>query len=378
MIAKKLLNNIQKRGIYVVRQSQYVGQTPVQIVNNTISLETSFIDKVNTIDNLQRDITTNTNSITTINNSINGISTQLTTLNNSINTTNNNVSTNTQKIETNKQNITTNTQQIEAVKTKAEANTNSINTLNTNVANKLDTATFNSEKANFAKTNVENTFNANQNINGTGDILTLKRTNNSSFGMDLLAENNDRLGYFGTRQNGVNEATVWGKNGLLLQATNGKVWVGTSGNDFQWESSRNWSQNVDNSVVRTKDLKFVRIFEKTNQIPQPTTNWQTNLQWTIDGINNDGMHEVFIVVSINDVAFSLNTKIVWKSGLSESKSQFLTISDGGNEYMFQLVIWTNNVFKIYHKKTGGSNNIQWIRGWIIRGRGLPWKANQLW
>ena len=57
--------------------------------------------------------------------------------------------------------------------------------------------------------------------------------------------------------------------GLLLQATNGKVWVGTSGNDFQWESSRSWSQNVDNSIVRTKDLKFVRIFWKNR--PNTTT-----------------------------------------------------------------------------------------------------------
>ena len=57
------------------------------------------------------------------------------------------IETNKQNITTNTNNITTNTQQIEAVKTKAEANENRINTLNTNVANKLDTATYNSEKS---------------------------------------------------------------------------------------------------------------------------------------------------------------------------------------------------------------------------------------
>ena len=31
MIAKKLLNNIQKRGVYTINQNEYVGQTPVQI-----------------------------------------------------------------------------------------------------------------------------------------------------------------------------------------------------------------------------------------------------------------------------------------------------------------------------------------------------------
>ena len=56
MIAKKLLNNIQKRGVYTINQNEYVGQTPVSIVNNTISLETNFVNKVNSIDNLQQDI----------------------------------------------------------------------------------------------------------------------------------------------------------------------------------------------------------------------------------------------------------------------------------------------------------------------------------
>lgn len=360
MIAKKLLNNIQKRGIYVVRQSQYVGQTPIQIVNNTISLETSFIDKVNTIDNLQQDITNNTNSITTINNSINGISTQLTTLNNSINT---------------------NTQQIEAVKTKAEANENSINTLNTNVANKLDTATYNQEKANFAKLNVENTFNAKQNINGTGDILTLKRTNNSSFGMDLLAENNDRLGYFGTRQNNANEATIWGKNGLLLQATNGKVWVGTSGNDFQWESNRNWSQNIDNTVVRTKDLTYVRKWEYTNSVVQPNDTWNTeSWNWTMNGINTDGIHEFIVCISTRDnTLFTFNPKIMWKNGLTISNSPKFILDklDGGvDEFVF--TIKSGNKFHIEFKRISGGINYSWVRCWVVRDNNQPWKANTLW
>lgn len=360
MIAKKLLNNIQKRGIYVVRQSQYVAQTPLQIVNNTISLETSFIDKVNTIDNLQRDIQTNTNSITTINNSINGISTQLTTLNNS---------------------ITTNTQEIEAVKTKAEANENSINTINTNLANKLDTATYNQEKANFVKLNVENTFTNKQNINGTGDILTLKRTNNSSFGMDLLAENNDRLGYFGTRQNGVNEATLWGKNGLLLQATNGKVWVGTSSNDFQWESSRNWSQNVDNTLVKTKDFKYVRKWEYTNSLVQPNNNWNTtSWNWTMNGINTDGIHEFIVCISTADnTLFTFNPKIMWKNGLSVSHSSkfYLDKLDGGED-VFVFTIKTGNKLYISHKRISGQNNYSWVRCWVVRNNNLPWKVDTLW
>lgn len=339
MIAKKLLNNIQKRGVYVVRQSNYVAQSPIQIVNNTISLETSFIDKVNTIDNLQRDITTNTNSI-------NGIGVQLTTINN---------------------NISTNTQQIE--------------TINTTLPNKLDTATFNSEKANFAKLNVENTFNANQNINGTGDILTLKRTNDSSFGMDLLTETNTRVGYFGTRENEPNEATVWGKNGLLLQSTGGKVWVGTSGYDFQWESTRDWSQNVDNTLVRTKDFKYVKKWEYTSNLVQPNNNWNTtSWNWTMSGINTNGIHEFVICISTADnTLFTFNPKIMWKNGLTISNSNKFVLDkmdNGVDEFVF--TIKTNNKFHIAHKRISGAINYNWVRCWVIRNNNLPWKVNSQW
>lgn len=385
MIAKKLLNNIQKRGVYTINQNDYVGISPVQIVNNTISLETSFIDKANSVDRLQRsidrnttNITTNTNSINSINNSINGISTQLTTLNNSINTTNNNVATNTQNIQTNTNNIATNTQQIEAVKTKAETNESRIDTLNTNVATKLDTATYNQEKTNFAKTNEANTFVGKNTFKNTGDIVSIQRTDNSSFGIDFKKENGDRVAFVGTSASETNKATVWGVNGLKLQTTNSNIKMISGSGDLQWESNRNWSQNLDNTITRTKDFKYVRKFEKTSGITQPGTSWNTNWSWTLNGINTQGLHEFLIIVSISNVAYSLNGKVVWKNGLSESKSQFITISDGSNEYMFQLVIKTSNVFCIYHKKTGGSGTIQWIRGWILRDNNLPWKMNQIW
>ena len=379
MIAKKLLNNIQKRGVYTINQNDYVGQTPVSIVNNTISLEANFVNKVNSIDNLQRDITTNTNSITTINNSINGISTQLTTLNNSITTTNNNVSTNTQNITNNTNNITTNTQEIEAVKTKAETNENNINTINTTLTNKLDTATFNSEKTNFAKTNEANTFTQKNTFKNTGDIVSIQRTDNQSFGIDFKKENGDRVAFIGTSSSEVDKATMWGVSGLKLQTTNSDIKMISGTGDLQWESNRNWSQNVDNSLTRTKDFKYVRKFEHLTGITQPTTSWNTTAwNWTLSGINTQGLHEFLIIVSISNVAYSLNGKVVWKNGLEESKSQYIIMSDGANEYQFQLVIKRNNKFHIYHKKTGGNGTIQWVRGWILRDNNLPWKMNQIW
>ena len=158
---------------------------------------------------------------------------------------------------------------------------------------------------------------------------------------------------------------------------NNQVAINSGANDFTWETTRNWNQNVDNTVAKTKDFKYVRVFEKT-QSTSIGDSWNTDLSWTIQDINTEGLHEFLIIVSIDNVAYSLNGKIVWKNGLGESKSQYLIISNGASECYFQLVIKGANNFRIYHKKTGSAVSLQWIRGWIVRAGNQPWKMNQLW
>ena len=159
---------------------------------------------------------------------------------------------------------------------------------------------------------------------------------------------------------------------------NNQVAINSGANDFTWETTRTWAQNVDNTVVRTKDFKYVRVFERTQATTLNDT-WNTSLRWTtIQNLNTEGLHEFLIIVSIDNVAYSLNGKIVWKNGLGESKSQYLIISNGASECYFQLVIKGGNEFGLYHKKTGSAVSLQWIRGWIVRAGNQPWKMNQLW
>lgn len=369
MIAKKLLNNIQKRGVYTINQNEYVGQTPVSIVNNTISLETNFVNKVNSIDNLQQDITTNRNSINSINTTLNGIPEQLTTITN-------NVSTNTN-------NITTNTQQIEAVKTKAETNTNSINTINTNLGNKLDTATYDSEKTNFAKTNEANTFVGKNTFKNTGDIVSIQRTDNQSFGIDFKKENGDRVAFVGTSSSEVDKATIWGVSGLKIQTTNSNVDINPGSGDCYVNTSKNWNQQLDNSVVRQRDTKWVRVLEYTSSITQPTTDWnRDSWKWTLSNLNsNNGIYEILFTISYaDDVAATIRGEIMWKTGLRESRSQILSIEKNNTNFLFQFVIKNDNKLYVYIKKeSGGSGaNIKWVRGWIKRGITYPTKVNTFW
>ena len=243
-------------------------------------------------------------------------------------------------------------------------------------------------------TNLEQRVQAIENGYFKKDGNTLQRVNNSSeFYANVVLKQNGYVDHVDTQT----PTSLINKQYLEQQLTatkdqirsenntftgtntfNSAVSINSAGNDFTWETTRTWANNVDNTVVRTKDLKYVRIFEKTSGIPQTTTSWNTSLNWTIQGINTDGIHEILIIVSIDNVAYTLNGRVVWKSGLTESKSQFITISNGAAEFMFQLVIKGGNEFRLYHKSSSGQQTLQWIRGWIVRAGNQPWKMNQLW
>ena len=236
------------------------------------------------------------------------------------------------------------------------------------------------DTSNFASKIKANTFTQKNVFKNTGDVLTIQRTDDQSFGIDFKNEADQRLAYIGTSQNEAGKATVWGINGLKLQTTNNLIELNSGTADCKWESNRNWNQHSDRTIVRAQDLKWNRFFEYTTGVRQPGTTWNVNdWTWTVNNLTSqNGFYQFMIIVSIGNVAYSLNGTVVWKNGLTESKSQFITISDGANTYDFQLVIKQNNNFRIYHKKSGGSNNIDWVRGWILRGNNYPWKTNNLW
>ena len=160
---------------------------------------------------------------------------------------------------------------------------------------------------------------------------------------------------------------------------NNGVSINSQGQDFTWDTTRTWAQNIDNTVAKTKDFKFVRQIEYTSNITQPNNQWnKTSWNWTWNGLNTEGLHEVLVIVSIENIPYSLNAKLVWKNGVTDSISPLLIVEHGDTTYHFQLVIKNNNKFHIYTKKLNGTKTIQWVRIWFVRGVGLPWKMNQIW
>ena len=160
---------------------------------------------------------------------------------------------------------------------------------------------------------------------------------------------------------------------------NNQVAINSGTNDFTWETTRTWANNLDNTVARTKDFKFVRQIEYISGITQPNNQWdKTSWNWTWSGINTEGLHEVLVIVSIENIPYSLNAKLVWKNGVTDSISPLLIVEHGDTTFHFQLVIKSNNKFHIYTKKIAGTKTIQWVRIWFVRGVALPWKMNQIW
>lgn len=162
---------------------------------------------------------------------------------------------------------------------------------------------------------------------------------------------------------------------------NNAVNINSADNDFQWNTTRNWNQNIDNTLTRTKDFKYVKKWEHTSEIRANNT-WNMNsYAWTMDGINTNGAHEFFISLETRDGSlFSFNFKIMWKQGLSKSLSNKITLHKPDNDSVIDFVfaIHNDNKLHMYIKNISGSIAINWVRCWVVRDSNLPWKVNQQW
>lgn len=237
---------------------------------------------------------------------------------------------------------------------------------------------------NFASKIKANTFTQKNTFENTGNVVSIKSTDDQSFGIEFKNNQDQRVGYVGTSQNNAGVATVWGNNGLILQTTNNDININSGNGHLLADSGKTWNQYQDNTLLRQKDTKWVRIFEKISGITQPTTNW--NWEWISGSFNGlvsqEGEIELMLVISWNDNNVNtLTTKLVWKNGIPTSKSNTFLIEKSERTYRFQIEIrQQNNSLYIYskHDNNGNQGTISWVRGYVKRGLGQPTKFEQLW
>lgn len=237
---------------------------------------------------------------------------------------------------------------------------------------------------NFASKIKANTFTQKNVFKNTGDVLTIQRTDDQSFGIDFKNENGERLGYIGTSQNESAKTTVWGLEGLILQTTNKDIYLNSGTAHLLADSTKPWNNYLDNSILRSKDLKWSKLTNiNYTSIVQPTNTWnRDSWNWTLSNLTStNGFIEIIVVFSWADnQAVSLKGNMVWKNGLTSSKSPVMVAEKNDRLYYFQFEITNGNVLKIAtkHDNQGTGGQISWVRAWIKRGLNAPDKVNTLW
>ena len=237
---------------------------------------------------------------------------------------------------------------------------------------------------NFASKIKANTFTQKNTFENTGNVINIKTTDTQAFGIAFKNNSDETVGYVGTKVDGNEQkAHLHGYLGLSLETPNKDIYFNSGSGDVLSKSTKNWNQQLDDSVVRKKDTSFKRIKEYTSGVSQPTTSWRyDDWRWTISGINTEGLHDYLMVISFDDnKAVNFRASLVWKSGVPESQSQILTVEKSGITFYFQIVQKASNVLHVYNKKSGdgGANTtISWIRLYVLRGENLPTKMSSVW
>ena len=237
---------------------------------------------------------------------------------------------------------------------------------------------------NFASKIKANTFTQKNTFENTGNVINIKTTDTQAFGIAFKNNTDETVGYVGTKVDGNEQkAHLHGYLGLSLETPNKNININSGSGHILSNTTKNWNQHVDNSIVRYKDTKWVRIFENTSLSSQPNINWNWNwISGSFNGlVSQDGEIELMIVISWSDNNVNtLTTKLVWKNGIPTSKSNTFLVEKSERTYRFQIEIRQNNLLYIYakHDNNGSGGTISWVRGYVKRGLGRPTKFEQLW
>ena len=232
---------------------------------------------------------------------------------------------------------------------------------------------------NFASKNKANTF-TNKNIfENTGNVISIKTTDDQAFGIEFKNSSDQAVAYVGGTSD--NKAYLYSANDMKIETPNHNIDLNPGSGDVYVNTSKNWNQQQDNSVVRLRDIKWKKIFDYSSVVA-PTNSWNTtSWNWNLSGINNQGFHEFILAISFADhVLTTLHAQVIWKSGLTESRSEIVFAEKNGRIYYFQFVIKNDGKLYIYNKHDNAGNNgtISWARAWVKRDVSFPSKYNSLW
>lgn len=211
---------------------------------------------------------------------------------------------------------------------------------------------------NLAKTNEANTFTGKNTFKDTGDILTIQTTDNNSGGLDFKQSNNTRIGYLGGSQTSPDKMTLWGKNGLILQANGQNVEVNSGAGLLKYTTTNN-SKDRQEVMVRN-DFYYVKKVD-TGSFNISANGYQS-AEYNITGITPQTLHELYIVFTTNKVDIGFPIKIYVNNPNYPNQSEIKTIGvgnwagehvDGTGTVQIGFILHSNN--KIRYRMKNLSN-----------------------
>lgn len=209
----------------------------------------------------------------------------------------------------------------------------------------------NVDTTNLAKKNEENTFTSKNKFKNTGDILTIQTSDMNSGGIDFKQSNDNRIGYIGGSQNTPNKMTLWGKDGLILQANGQNVEVNSGAGLLKYTTS-NTTKDRQEVMVRN-DMWYTTQWVNHTSFNVPASGQQSSLH-TITGLTT-GLNELYVVITTSTVDVGFDMKIYVNNTNYPNQSEVKVIN---------MDNWTNtqintNKLLYFGVILFGNNQLRW-------------------
>lgn len=174
----------------------------------------------------------------------------------------------------------------------------------------------------LAKLNANNTFTGKNTFESTANVVSIKSTDDQSFGIEFENNTGQRVGYIGTSNNEATKATVWGANGLILQTTNSPIEIKSGNRPLTYTTSNN-SKDRREVLVRN-DLYYIKK-ASSNAFNVPASGYQT-AGFTITGLERQTLNEFLVILTTNRVDITFEFKIYCNVLTYRNMSDVKTIS----------------------------------------------------
>ena len=216
------------------------------------------------------------------------------------------------------------------------------------------------DTSNFASKIKANTF-TNKNIfENTGSVVSIKTTDDQSFGIEFKDNSNDMVGFVGTNTNDNEQKIILsGELGLQLRTPNKDINVNSGTGQLLYNGTSTAKNRRE--VLCRNDLYYIRKVNHTSNITLAANGYET-AEYTMTGLST-GLIELYIVLTTTAVDIGFEVKIQCNNLNYKNLSDIKTIStsnwisedlDQNGLVQIGFVIHGNNKIRFRMKNLGSS------------------------